>query len=315
MRFNPKARLDSRQVEVRRGGGGGGGFGRGGGGMPIPMGVGGGVGGVILLIVILVLSGAFSGGGTDSSGGVDTGGVDTSGVSGIPNCQTGDDANKNDQCALVAEVNSIQSFWDKALPDQANIQYQPVHTVFFSGQTGTGCGGATSDVGPFYCPVDKTVYLDTTFFHDMLQGQLGARGGPFSEAYVLAHEYGHHIQDELGTMGKVRTQQGPTSDSVRLELQADCYGGMWAKYATTATDANGQAFIEDLTKDDYARAIDAAQAVGDDRIQQRSSGRVNPEQWTHGSAAARVMWFETGLREGTLSACDTFHTNQLYPNQ
>jgi predicted metalloprotease len=311
VRFNPRARLDSRQVEVRRGGGGGG-FGRGCGGMPIPMGVGGGVGGVILLIVILVLSGAFSGGGSDSSSGQT---VDTTGVSGVPNCQTGDDANKNEQCALVADVNSIQSFWDKALPDQADIQYRPVHTVFFTGQTDTGCGGATSDVGPFYCPVDKTVYLDTTFFHDMLQGQLRARGGPFSEAYVLAHEYGHHIQDELGTMGKVRTQQGPMSDSVRLELQADCYGGMWAKYATTVKDSNGQVYIEDLTQDDYSRAIDAAQAVGDDRIQQRSSGRVDPDQWTHGSSAARVMWFETGLREGTLSACDTFHTDHLYPNQ
>ena len=310
MRFNPRARLDSRQVEVRRGGGGG--FGRGGGGMPIPMGVGGGVGGVILLVVILVLSGALNGGGGDSSSG---NGVDTTGVSGVPDCQTGDDANKNEQCALVASVNSIQAFWDKALPDQANIPYKPVHTVLFSGQTNTGCGGATSDVGPFYCPVDKTVYLDATFFSDMLQGQLGARGGPFSEAYVLAHEYGHHIQDELGTMGKVRTQQGPTSDSVRLELQADCYGGMWAKYATTVEDSKGQVYIQDLTKDDYARAINAAQAVGDDRIQQRSSGRVDPDQWTHGSAAAREMWFETGLRDGRLSACDTFHTDHLYPSQ
>ena len=314
MRFNPRARLNSRQVQVRRGGGGGGGgFGRGGGGMPIPMGVGGGIGGVILLVVILVLSGALNGGTGSSSSSGD--GVDTSGVSGVPNCQTGDDANKNEQCALVADVNSIQSFWGQALPDQANIAYKPVHTVLFSGQTDTGCGGASADVGPFYCPVDKTVYLDTTFFHDMLQGQLGARGGPFSEAYVLAHEYGHHIQDELGTMSKVRTQQGPMSDSVRLELQADCYGGMWAKYATSTKDANGQVFIEDLTQDDYARAIDAAQAVGDDRIQQRSSGRVNPDQWTHGSSAARVMWFETGLRDGTLSACDTFHTDHLYPNQ
>jgi predicted metalloprotease len=280
--------------------------------MPIPMGVGGGIGGVILLVVILVLSGALNGGSGSSSSG---NGVDTSGVSGVPNCQTGDDANKNEQCALVADVNSIQSFWDQALPDQANIAYKPVHTVLFSGQTDTGCGGATAAVGPFYCPVDKTVYLDTRFFHDMLQGQLGARGGPFSEAYVLAHEYGHHIQDELGTMSKVRTQQGPMSDSVRLELQADCYGGMWAKYATSTKDANGQVFIQDLTQDDYARAIDAAHAVGDDRIQQRSSGRVNPDQWTHGSSAARMMWFETGLRDGTLSACDTFHTDHLYPNQ
>jgi predicted metalloprotease len=313
MRFNPKARLDTSQVQVRRGGGR-----SGGGGLPIPMGMGGrmggGIGGVIVLIIIVLISGGLGGEDTSGSGAQSGSSVDASGVSGLTNCQTGDDANKNEQCGMVASVNSIQAFWAKALPEQADVQYSKSNTVFFTGSTDTGCGGATSDVGPFYCPVDKTVYLDFTFFDDMLEGQLGAKGGQFSEAYVLAHEYGHHIQDLLGTMGKVRTQQGPNSDAVRLELQADCYGGMWAKYATTVPDENGEVFILDLTQDDYARAIDAAAAVGDDRIQERSSGRTNPEQWTHGSAAARMMWFETGLKEGTLDACDTFGTDQLYPN-
>src|SRR4051794_1635368 len=184
-------------------------------------------------------------------------------------------------------------------------------TTIFSGGTQTGCGAASTDVGPFYCPVDKHVYLDTTFFKDMLEGQLGAKGGVFSHAYVVAHEYGHHVQDLLGTMGKVRAQQGQTSDSVRLELQADCYAGIWTKHATTADDAGGQPYILDLTQADVSNALDAAAAVGDDRIQKRSSGRVDPDSWTHGSAQSRMRWFTTGFQKGTLKACDTFGAKQL----
>ena len=166
-------------------------------------------------------------------------------------------------------------------------------------------------MGPFYCPTDKHVYLDTTFFKDMLEGQLGAKGGPFSQAYVLAHEYGHHVQDLLGTMSKVRTQQGRNSDAVRLELQADCYAGIWTKHATTADDAGGEPYILDLTQDDINRALDAAAAVGDDRIQRKTSGRVDPDSWTHGSAESRMRWFSTGLSKGTLEACDTFSARTL----
>jgi len=145
----------------------------------------------------------------------------------------------------------------------------------------------------------------------VLQGQLNGPSGSFVEPYVLAHEYGHHIQNLLGTMGQVKTQQGPNSDSVRLELQADCYAGMWAKSATTTNDATGQALFSSLTDADIQQAIAAATAVGDDRIQQRSGGRVNPEQWTHGSAAERVRWFRTGFTQGSLKACDTFAANAL----
>ena len=145
----------------------------------------------------------------------------------------------------------------------------------------------------------------------MLQGQLGARGGPFSEAYVLAHEYGHHVQNILGLMGKVRTQQGANSDAVRLELQADCLAGVWTKYATEVPDTNGEPYILDLTNDDIARALDAARAVGDDRIQKRTSGRVNPDQWTHGSAEQRMRWFKTGMSTGTVQGCDTFGAGRL----
>jgi uncharacterized protein len=305
MRYNPRARLDTSQVGNRRGGGGGG---FGGGGFPLGGGggglrVGGGIGSVILVIVFFVVQSQLGSDGGDPA--------QDAGSTSLNQCRNGSNANQDQDCALVADVNSVQSFWADELPKQSDVSYTRARTDIFSGSLQTGCGRATSDMGPFYCPVDKHVYLDTTFFEDMLQGQLGARGGPFSTAYVLAHEYGHHVQDLLGTMSKVRTQQGRSSDSVRLELQADCFAGIWTKHATTAEDADGQVFIEDLTQDDINRALDAAAAVGDDRIQRRSSGRVDPDTWTHGSAEERQRWFTTGLQQGTLEACDTFGARQL----
>ncbi len=313
MRYNPRARLDRSQVSNRRGGGrggfgGGGGFpmggggGMGGGGLR----VGGGIGGLIVLVIVFVLQSQLGGGGTGVAPQQGAGG----GTS-LEQCRSGTDANQDQDCALVADVNAIQAYWAEELPRQAGVRYTESETTIFSGGTQTGCGNASSDTGPFYCPVDKGVYLDTSFFQDMLQGQLGARGGPFASTYVLAHEYGHHVQDLMGTMGRVRTQQGADSDAVRLELQADCYAGMWTKNATTVPDAGGEPYILDLTQDDIDRALDAAAAVGDDRIQQRSSGRVNPETWTHGSAEQRQRWFSTGLERGTLEACDTFSAGRL----
>ena len=313
MRFNPKARLDSGQVQNRRGSGGNGGgysfpVGGGGGGMK----VGGGIGGILILVLIFVVSQYVGGGGAGVPAGPasDNGPVSTGGQE-LAHCKTGADANKDPDCARVAIVNSIQSYWSDALPQQGKQEYALADTVIFSDRVDTGCGNATSAVGPFYCPPDKHVYLDTTFFKDMLEGQLGGHGGDFAEAYVLAHEYGHHVQDLLGTMGRVRTQQGPSSDAVRLELQADCYAGMWAKHATEAADATGQVFIENLTQQDVAEALDAAKAVGDDRIQQRTSGQVNPDAWTHGSAEERMRWFTTGRQKGSLQACDTFAARHL----
>jgi predicted metalloprotease len=308
MRYNPKARLDRSQMEVRSGGGrgGGGGFpglGGGGGGMR----VGGGIGGLVVLIIIVLLQTQLGGGSGSPSAGPQDGGSTVS----LDKCKTGTDANQDRDCSLLADVNAIQAYWAQALPKQTGTQYEEAITTVFSGSTDTGCGGATADVGPFYCPVDKHVYLDKTFFRDMLQGQLGAKGGLFSEAYVLAHEYGHHVQDLLGTLGKVRTQQGPQSDAVRLELQADCFAGVWTKYATEAPDESGQPYILDLTDQDIANALDAARAVGDDRIQQRTSGRVNPDQWTHGSAEQRMRWFKKGMSSGTVRGCDTFGASSL----
>jgi predicted metalloprotease len=309
MRFNPKARLDTR----RMGDAGRSGAGRGGGaGIPIPGGLaGGGIGGVIVIVIIVAIS-MFAGGGLPggSSGDYDTSRMSDTGR--YEDCKTGEDANNSADCARVAVENSLYDYWSDALPQQSGTPFEAERKVeTFTDGIGTGCGSATAAVGPFYCPSDRTIYLDTTFFDDVLEQQLGGPDGGFVEPYVLAHEYGHHIQNLLGTMGRVKTQQGPKSDAVRLELQADCYAGMWAKAATSTEDEDGNVLISELTDDDIQQAVDAATAVGDDRIQESSGGDVDPESWTHGSAKSRVKWFQVGYRAGTLDACDTFAVGAL----
>jgi predicted metalloprotease len=287
MRFRRGATLDPSQVEDRRGGGM---LGLPGGGLTVG---GGGLG--IVGILIYVLVSVLSNGGLGSLGS-----LDGSTVSQAPpgqvlsDCKTGADANTREDCRILADINSIQRYWEGALPN-----YQPAKTVFFSGSTATGCGTASSDVGPFYCPVDKHVYIDLDFFDD-LQSRFGATGGPLAEAYVLAHEYGHHIQDLLGNLTSGSGQQGAQGRSVRTELQADCYAGVWAKHATQT------GYIVGLTKADVADALNAAAAVGDDRIQAQTQGQVNPETWTHGSSTQRDHWFTVGFQSGKRDACNTF---------
>jgi predicted metalloprotease len=315
MRFNPKARLDTSRMRDSGSGGGMGG-GMGGSRIPLPGGTkaGGGVGFLLIVVVIVLLKAC---GGVDLTGAISggsTSGYTTSRFTGdtglYQGCATGQDANDHPTtCGVVAVENSVNDYWKNTLAQQApNATWAPEAAIdTFSGQTASGCGQAQSGMGPFYCPTDKTIYFDPTFFKDILQGQLNGPSGAFVEPYVIAHEYGHHVQDLLGTMSRVKTQQGPNSDSVRLELQADCYAGMWAKSATTTQDAQGNVLIQDLTQQDIQDGIAAAKSVGDDTIQKETTGKVSPEQWTHGSSAARVKWFMTGYQNGTLAACNTFN--------
>jgi predicted metalloprotease len=298
--FDDDARLDTSQIDDQRGRS----IGRGG------LALGGGGLGIIGVIVALLFNVLGGGGGGDNFGqltelqgqpvGVDASGGSTN-DSLKSTCQSGADADARDDCRIVGVVNSVQTYWPSQLAN-----YQPALTTFFTSQVNTGCGAASADVGPFYCPADRRVYIDLTFFEE-LQSKFGAQGGPFAEAYVIAHEYGHHIQNLTGQSEKVQTREGPESDSVRLELQADCYAGVWANHATTTADpTTGEPLITNLTDADIANGLDAAARVGDDFIQKKFQGRVNREAWTHGSSEQRQRWFTTGLQAGDPAACDTF---------
>ena len=288
MTFQPGAKLDPSQVEDMRGSSGGRGTG---------IAVGGGGIGLVLVLIYVLLGG--NPGDLAPPGGAPAAGGSGAAASTLDECKTGVDANAKEDCRILGYVNSVQAFWQKSFADSGR-QYEPATTRFFTGSLDTGCGLATADVGPFYCPNDRHVYIDLGFFDD-LRTKLGATGGPLAEAYVLAHEYGHHIQDLEGTLQGGTGSQGATGTSVRTELQADCFAGMWVKNAA----ATG--FLQPPTAAQIADALDAASAVGDDRIQKETQGRVNPETWTHGSSAQRRTWFTSGFQGGTEKDCDTFN--------
>lgn len=265
---------------------------------------GGGIAVVILALIspllgvdLTGLSGLFGGG----AGQYETGPADN-----LEQCQTGADANANVECRMKGASASLDAYWAGTFAAEGITYRSPTEFVLFSDATGTGCGNATSATGPFYCPTDESIYIDTGFFDD-LRTQFGASGGPLAEMYVIAHEWGHHIQNITGRMDGLNLQdQGPTSDGVRLELQADCYAGSWVKDASTVPGDNGVPFLKVPTDAEIADALDAAAAVGDDRIQETlGGGQVNPETWTHGSSESRQKWFTAGY-QGGWQACDTF---------
>ena len=300
MELNENADIDTSQIEDQRGSGGGGGGG-GFGGLPIPIG-GGGLVGVVIFLLVAVVGGYF-------------------GVNKLGSSSTGDNAALKQKCSAADKlkqldcrnnlyVNSIQAFWAKATPKYFGKTYQKSPTVFFSNRVTTGCGAADSGTGPFYCPSDNKVYIDLTFYK-LLADQLGAPG-EFAQPYVLAHEYGHHIQDGVGIEAKMRAaQEGASSTqknllSVKLELQADCFAGVWAKGASDTTSANGQRIFKSLTADDIQQGIETAGKIGDDTLQKRSGQGINPAEFTHGTSADRQKWFSRGYDSGTPANCDTF---------
>ncbi len=294
MSFNDNAQLDTSQVTS------GGGRGR-------SVAVGGGVGGTLVAIVLALLFGGNILG--DGSSAFDPADVIQSGqgASGpdLTQCKTGADANREADCRIVGTVNSVQDYWADAMPASLNRQYTQAKTVIYSGSTQSACGTASNAVGPFYCPTDKRVYIDASFF-DELTTRFGADSGALAQEYVVAHEYGHHVQDILGVLGRAQSSAtGAQSGSVRIELMADCFAGVWAQHAATTQDAGGNSLVKPLSNADVASALSAASAVGDDRIQKASSGRVNPESWTHGSSKQRQTWFLTGYRSGDPNRCDT----------
>ena len=288
MTFRPDVDLDPgrvRDVRGRRMRGGG-------------LAIGGGMGTLVIIALILLSGGNL--------GDILGGGLPAAPVEGpvgsqlVNECESGTDANARQDCRLVGAVQSLDAYWTDAFAASGEQLQKPGVTIF-SDAVDTQCGAASSAVGPFYCPLDQTIYLDLGFFND-LETRFGAEGGPFAEMYVVAHEYGHHIQNLLGFLDQGR-DAGAEGGAVRVELQADCLAGVWG------TNAVETGFLEQLTREQIGQALDAASVIGDDRIQQQTQGQVNPETWTHGSSEQRQEWFTNGMEAGSIDGCDTFNAD------
>ena len=272
-----------------------------GGGLPIPGGKAGG-GGLIGLIVIaaIILLPRLLGGGDGTStitpDAAQEAGVEAGGNDGEP-CQS-----EAEQIVCGANED-VQDYWERAYPQAFGQPYTDTDLVLFSGGTNTGCGAASSQTGPFYCPADSLVYIDLDFM-DQLQSEFGAPGD-LATAYIVAHEFGHHVQNLTGQNAAVQQASGETQRlmGIALELQADCYAGVWVHDAMQRRDEAGEELIDD---DELSEALDAAAAVGDDRIQMQTQGRVNPESFTHGTSEEHARWFRRGYATGDPRQCNTF---------
>ncbi|MGO9422870.1 KPN_02809 family neutral zinc metallopeptidase [Roseiarcus sp.] len=282
----------SQNIEDRRGQGGGGGM-MGGGGL--------GIVGIIAVFAISYFTGinpaVLMGGAEMASRYMNQGGQ-------TQPASTGAAVDPNDPTRkfLAHVMGTTEAVWTSVLPQQTGLEYTPATLVIYDGATRSGCGGAQAAMGPFYCPIDKKVYLDTSFFRDMTTKYGG--GGDFAYAYVVAHEIGHHVQDLLGILDKADAAKQRSSQtqanaiSVRIELQADCLAGVWA--------ANANQKWQILEQGDVEKALATAQAIGDDRLQTAARGYAVPDSFTHGSSAQRAKWLTTGLKSGQISSCDTF---------
>jgi uncharacterized protein len=275
MTFNEGMQIDTSTASSSGGGIGG-----------MPIAIGGGIGGLLILLVAMFLG--LDPGGITSQQPMDTGGAVAPGFD-LSQCKT------------------VDAVWHQLMPN-----YTRPHVRLFTGSVDTGCGPATTAVGPFYCPVDQTAYFDTGFFQELVD-KFGSSGGPFAQEYVVAHEYGHHVQQLQGILGRSQQgAQGAGGNGVRTELQADCYAGIWAHYASTVKqESTGVPYLQPLSDKDIQDALSAAASVGDDRIQKESTGRVNPESWTHGSSAQRQKWFTIGYQTGDPNKCNTFAATDL----
>ena len=294
MTFNKGARLDPSRIQRRGRAAGAGG-----------MAVGGGIMGIVLLLL-----GAYLG-------------VDLTGFSGASDgsnvvqadpekqadyeekCQTGADANEFAECRVGGAINSLDEYWESAAPAiGADFNYPDV--IIFDDVTSSACGTASAQSGPFYCPGDESIYIDTSFFNFLVE-RFDSSDGPLAEIYVVAHEYGHHIQHELGVFAVAdRTQTGANSDTVDVELMADCLAGVWAHHASTVADESGTPYLSRLTESDIKDALDAAAAVGDDRIQETIQGHSDPHTYTHGTSEQRQAAFLGGYTHGSPALCDRF---------
>ncbi len=313
MKWKPGKR--NPRLEDRRGQGGGGGFGfpSGGGGMglPIPGGSGGKMGvGTILIVIVLFFVLRGCGDGSGGGSGFDIPGLPADQTQ-VPPAQdtqqpvpAGEEASDQGEEFVNFVLTDLDGFWNQQSRG-LDRELQPPGLVLFSDAVNSGCGQASSATGPFYCPLDQKAYVDLTFFNQ-LDSQFGAPGD-FAQAYVLAHEYGHHIQQQLGIEKQVRSQSNANPDdanelSVRLELQADCFAGLWGR----------SVYEEGILEDgDLEEGITAAEAVGDDRIQQKTQGRIDPESFTHGTSEQRRTWFRNGFDSGDIQECDTFAADSV----